>query len=444
MDILNLLSYKFVNIFEKASLVEIELTGASKLVAKVIETFSIGGLIAVGILLFSLLLKVIPLPLDIYSRASSKKSALKMERMRPELEKLQKQYANNNALYQQKVMALYKKEGYSQFAACLPTLFTLVFFIIVINAFTLYSSYTKVHTFNEMAIAYSDSVIVNENVNEFKYYILEEKDASGNYIGSIRYVKESEIPSDITIEENKFKIEELEFNVAINNVIPDGCVEKISYIYSDEIVDFENNVKKPAQDAAAIKYKEISKSAKFLWVQNIWIEDLPWKKAFVSRDDYVNKVFNYSKGCSSQKLESPIATAETYDLLTGSSMLDDVKNQPNGYLILVILSIGTMLVSQLITTKTQKAQMELQSVDGNNGQAAQTTKMMMWMMPIMFGIFSFMYTASFSLYLIVSTVFSTASTMLINFFVEKAFAKKLKIEEEEKYNKRYGHLKNKK
>ena len=445
MDFLNLLSYKFVTIFEEASLVEIELTGVSELVAKIIEKFSIGGFIAIGILLFSLLLKVIPLPLDIYSRASSKKSALKMERMRPELEKLQKQYANNNALYQQKVMALYKKEGYSQFAACLPTIFTLVFFIVVINAFTLYSSYIKVHTFNEMAKAYTDSVIVNENVEEFNYYVYDVKDENGNFVESIKYVKNSQKPIGITVDENNtFKIEESEFILVADDAIIDGCIQKTEYIYNADTVDFDTQIKEIAQYDAAIKYKEISKSANFLWVQNIWIEDLPWKKAFVSKEDYVNSVFSYSKGCTPQKVESIIANAETYDLLTGSSELDDIKEQPNGYLILVILSIGTMLISQLISTKTQKSQMELQSVDGKNGQAAQTTKMMMWMMPIMFGIFSFMYTASFSLYLIVSTVFSTASTLIINFFVEKAFEKKLKQEEQEKYNKRYGHLINKK
>ena len=92
-------------------------------------------------------------------------------------------------------------------------------------------------------------------------------------------------------------------------------------------------------------------------------------------------------------------------------------------------------------TKSQKAQMELQSVDGANGQAAQTSKMMMWIMPIMFGIFSFLYTASFSIYLIISTLFSMFSTILINKFVEISFEKKMKKLEEEKYNKRYGHLK---
>lgn len=402
MNILNLLTYTFVDVFD-GQLSNVPLSGVNSLVAKIIEYFSFGGSIAVGILLFSLLLKIIPLPLDIYSRASSKKSALKMEKMRPELERLQKQYANNSQLYQQKVMALYKKEGYSQFAACLPTLFTLIFFIVVINAFTQYSTYTKIETFNQMAIAYSENVRNSEYVEEKKYNVTE--------------------TGKIEISENG---------------------EKTGYFFDDSQGDYNELVVKPAQDAAADKYFEVNKNAKFLWVENIWIQDLPWKKAFISKEDYINSTFMYTKGCSSQEIKTGIKNEAVYDILMGSSKLSEEKNKPNGYLILVVLSIGTMFLSQLIMTKSQKAQMELQTVDGMNGQAAQTTKMMTWMMPIMFGIFSFMYTASFSLYLVVSTVFSTFSTLVINKIVEKSFEKKLIKEEEEKYNKRYGHLINKK
>ncbi len=402
MNILNLLTYTFVDVFD-GQLNNVPLSGVNSLVAKIIEYFSFGGSIAVGILLFSLLLKIIPLPLDIYSRASSKKSALKMEKMRPELERLQKQYANNSQLYQQKVMALYKKEGYSQFAACLPTLFTLIFFIVVINAFTQYSTYTKIETFNQMAIAYSENVRNSEYVEEKKYNVTE--------------------TGKIEISENG---------------------EKTGYFFDDSQGDYNELVVKPAQDAAADKYFEVNKNAKFLWVENIWIQDLPWKKAFISKEDYINSTFMYTKGCSSQEIKTGIKNEAVYDILMGSSKLSEEKNKPNGYLILVVLSIGTMFLSQLIMTKSQKAQMELQTVDGMNGQAAQTTKMMTWMMPIMFGIFSFMYTASFSLYLVVSTVFSTFSTLVINKIVEKSFEKKLIKEEEEKYNKRYGHLINKK
>ena len=311
-------------------------------------------------------------------------------------------------------MALYKKEGYSQFAACLPTLFTLIFFIVVINAFTQYSTYTKIDTFNQMATAYTVSVSENEYVETKKYNEVEYKEVIDG------------------VEVTKTRIE-----FADNG-------EKEGFFFDDSQGDYKELVVKPAQDAAAKKYFEVSENAKFLWVENIWIQDLPWKKAFISKEDYLNSTFTYSKGCSSEQIKTGIKSEAVYDVLMGSELLKEEKNKPNGYLILVVLSIGTMLLSQLIMTKSQKAQMELQTVDGMNGQAAQTTKMMTWMMPIMFGVFSFMYTASFSLYLIVSTVFSTFSTLIINKIVEKSFEKKLIKEEEEKFNKRYGHLINKK
>ena len=147
MNLLTLLSQVPVSVYD-GNLQNVPLTGITKLVANIIEYFSFGGYIAVGILIFSLLLKILPLPLDIYSRVATKKNALRMERMRPELEKLQKQYANNKELYSKKMMALYKKEGYSTFASCLPTLFTLVFFIVVISAFTQYSTFAKIEVFN--------------------------------------------------------------------------------------------------------------------------------------------------------------------------------------------------------------------------------------------------------------------------------------------------------
>ena len=78
--------------------------------------------------------------------------------------------------------------------------------------------------------------------------------------------------------------------------------------------------------------------------------------------------------------------------------------------------------------------MQLSTVDGG-GQAAMTSKMMTWMMPIMFGIFAFLYSASFSLYMIVSSLLSMLTTFLINFFVEKSFKGKIEKEMREKASK---------
>ena len=81
--------------------------------------------IAVGVILFTLILKLITLPFDFFSRVSMRKNSIKMEEMREDLEKLQKQYANDKNLYQQKMMALYKKNGYSAFGSCWLFLFSL-------------------------------------------------------------------------------------------------------------------------------------------------------------------------------------------------------------------------------------------------------------------------------------------------------------------------------
>lgn len=393
-----------ISFFSEDGLNNVPITGITKLVKFLIETFSIGGLIAVGIILFTLVLKVLPLPLDIYSRAANKKNALKMEKMRPQLEKLQKQYANNKQLYTQKMMALYKKEGYSTFAACLPTLFTLVFFIMVITAFNKYSTYANLNTFNEMAKAYNAGIVEQVNETDDLEIVLNDEVITGYKTGAtVRFKTDSTLTDD---EKNAL---------------------------SEKIV-------KAAKDKAADCYFEESKKMKFIWVKNIWIPDLPWKKAFVSESDY-NSLFTYSKGMFKRAtIDSDIKGTANYELLTGSDKLQDVKKQPNGYLGLVIISIASMLVQQIIMTKSQKAQMELQSVDGANGQAATTAKMMTWMMPIMFGVFSFMYSGAFSLYLIVSTLFSLATTTIINFIVEKVFVKKAMQEEEERQKARFKHL----
>ncbi len=423
MNIFNLLG---TAVIYDNNLQNVPLSGMTKIVSNVIEFFSFGGLIAVGILLFSLILKIIPLPFDIYSRAATKKNALKMEKMRPELERLQKQYANNKELYNKKLMAFYKKQGYSQFAACLPSIFTLVFFIIVISAFQQYSTFCKIEIYNEMAKAYSNEVRYNDNILVTQYDFKENGEVDLTKVLNV-YTTKAEKESFFLNKENE--------NIIYGN--------NIQYTYTITDEEYNNLVKKPAQKAAAESYKQISKKSQFLWVKNIWVEDLPWKKAFVDETTYLNSTFKYSKGCSTKNIDSSINSKDAYNDIFGDEYILNQRKKPNGYLILVAISIASMFLSQLIMGKSQKAQMELQTVDGANGQAAQTTKMMTWMMPIMFGVFSFMYSASFSLYLIVSTLFSTGSTLLINKIVEKKFVKDVQKEQEKEYQKRYGHLKRK-
>lgn len=521
----------------------------------VIESFiGIVADVGLGIILFTLVLKLITLPLDIFSRASMKKNALKMEMMRDDLEKLQKQYANNKQLYQQKMMALYKKNGYSALMPCLPTIISLVFFIIVIGAFSSYSKKADFEVFKKMATAYDDEIvslegngIVNAGTEENKeYYVnldaaLREKgyykyfagyDPNGNKysigdytvyfdiytdsgnqelktsypdiytafiddFGNLKFTDEklkNRILDELKNEfvKTKFTAEQIESLTAENLVSGNATegyffkdediqriIEKTSagvfdgfasydgesgvwtFIFpengnaADTLVNKDDiakefltetliekiagdyaaeNILGAARTAARESYiSNRSKSVLFPWVKNLWVVDSPFKPAIPTYSNLSSTLFG--------KTNSTQFTEAKYDELTYdiSEYKQTGFGKGNGLFILVALSILTMLLSTVIMNKTQKTQMELSSVDGANGQAATQQKMMTWIMPIMFGVFAFIYSAGFSIYMVTSSILSTCFTLAINFCVEKSFKHKINKKQAEDAGKaRYG------
>lgn len=71
-----------------------------------------------AIVVFTILIRVVLLPLDIKSR----KGMRKQSKIQPELNRLQKKYANDRAKLQQKQSELMRKESYNPLSGCLPIL----------------------------------------------------------------------------------------------------------------------------------------------------------------------------------------------------------------------------------------------------------------------------------------------------------------------------------
>ena len=69
-----------------------------------------------SMIVFTLIVKIIILPLDYKSRKSMRKMSL----VQPEMQRLQKKYANDKDKLNQKVAELYRKEGVSPMSGCLP------------------------------------------------------------------------------------------------------------------------------------------------------------------------------------------------------------------------------------------------------------------------------------------------------------------------------------
>lgn len=100
-----------------------------------ISETSIIGAFGVTVIIFTVLLKVIVLPFDFWQKQITRKNAKKMKAMQPELEKIQKQFKNDQQQLYVKQRALNKKYKYSPMKACLPSIVTLVIFFVVFSGF---------------------------------------------------------------------------------------------------------------------------------------------------------------------------------------------------------------------------------------------------------------------------------------------------------------------
>lgn len=392
------------------------------------------GIVGVGIIVFTLILKCIVLPLDIYSRVQGKKQALIMERMRPQMEKLQKQYANDKTMYNQKVVELQKKSGYSMLSSCLPMIVSLVIFIIVFQAFSAYSQYANLQSYNNLVNAYNGVVktyVIDESNTEDNGFLVP-IDKDGNVISDT----EENQPADYEVKFDKFA---KHYNGAKNLTLNESEVfvqlandykkahSGYDGAFSAEIVnetDVSNNLtetacairvtlvnfylEEPAAQAARDYYLENNNS--FLWVRNLWYPDSMMYKELPSFAEFKKSVSKANIGDD---------YAQSYEKVT--SALGDRKSSYNGYFVLIVLSIGLMLLQQFISMKSNKAVNDLSTVDGTG---AKTNKWMMIMMPIIYGFFAFLYSASFSIYMITNTLFGLVTMLLINKLVDIWFKKK--------------------
>ena len=172
MEFMNLLADVPISLVGESF--EISLNWIGRLVKGIISS---GVGVGIGIILFSLILKVIVLPFDIFQRISMRKQNIKMKENKDKMEKLQKQYANDKKMYNQKLMELQKQSGMSLLSSCLPMILSLVIFFVAIGAFNAYAKYSSVDNYNTLVDKYSTAV--NEYVVDLDAddttYVLQDK-----------------------------------------------------------------------------------------------------------------------------------------------------------------------------------------------------------------------------------------------------------------------------
>ena len=359
------------------------------------------------IIVFTICLKIILSPLDFWQKKVSRASTLKQQKLQPEIAKIQKRYANNTQMINQKTMELYKREGYNVVGSCLSMLLNLaITLFIFITLFLGLIGISQDKTYNqylELETAYNTTF--NQEMRE--QYNLTASDDNSDVANQLALLisNRSEEARQALIEEG----------------IAEPSAEEIEarareLVYSQDIATIVEN----AQNSASAKYEEIKDN--WLWVDNIWRPDT-YVSGFPAFNDFAN-ISNLKAQLNGDDARYN-EIQQNFDIITAK--IQSTYSSWNGYFILVILAgvvtFLSMTVTQMITTnKKDKTQ---QQVIPNNQQQQQqnqmngATKIMKWVMPVIMIIFTISYSAAFALYIVMNSLMSFIISLISLKIIEK-------------------------
>lgn len=322
------------------------------------------------VVVFTLLLRLLLTPFDIWQKISMRKQKAKMDALRPQMEKLQRQYANRPDILRQKQFELQKSAHINMFASCLPMIFTLVIFALIFQGF------------REYIISKNEEIVSNQYALYVNFFI-ENADAINAAAGQtvVEAGKLVSIPSYNLIE-NAGLVEQL------NAALVDG-------------------------------YKPES----WLWVKNVFMSDtfanvIPSQKNFEATGfGGIAATIPELPGTCYNELMSPIINAYN------KKKFFDMGNW-NGYFILPILSILTSFFSTMLQQKLQPMQPMTTGDEAQQKQQKMMNKIMTYLMPLVLGFFAIVYSAAFAIYYFMSNLFMTIVTLIFNIIAKKSDEKK--------------------
>ncbi|MDE7464465.1 MAG: YidC/Oxa1 family membrane protein insertase [Clostridiales bacterium] len=346
-----------------------------------------------SIVLFTVLLKLVLSPLDFFQRYKMHKNQRITERLKPTMEKIQKQYGNDKQAFQQKQMELNRKEGYSYFSSCLPMIVTMVVFITLWLSMQTVAQYMMFRSYARLYDAYT---VTTTQVRE--------------QIG------------DTLDTDSRNKVERDFGQEVVYKLYYDGIDDKF-------ITELCESEKFKQYGFKNIDISELDKSkvqASFLWIDNIWVADVPWKDSIVDNaEDFKSAIDEYADK-TENGLKDDIAL-DNYEVVMGKLIAEAKANgSTNGYLILPILVVLLSFGSQLLTMFQQKRAGQV----NNKGGMATSMKVMMFVMPVMMAVFAIQYASIFTLYMVTNT----ATTLFFNVF----FTNIIKFADKRKRGRNYG------
>lgn len=366
-----------------------------------------------AVIMIAVIVRLLFVVVDVINKRISLKTAKINEKMQPELEAIQKKYGNDKDKLQQKQQEVYKKYQFNMMGSCLPMLIVMILQMAVF--FSLWSGLRDVANFN-IATQYENTKTVYYNM----LTIASDNDIE-NTIGS--WLETEEVPetsAEFDFENNKFTIKigettkEYDIQKELSNTeIKEIIEENAKETEEAPLTGVKKFVKTFAQDVTVDYY--VKNMEGFLWISNIYKADSATSPVFTHDEvfEYINAYYKdaVKKGDFETQEEADAEYAledEIFNYVLAS--FDGKDLRVNGFYILVILAVLSSVLQIFLSNLLTRKQTQTKQTGG---------KFMYILMPIIFGIFTLMYTSLFAIYIIAGQFVMILLSPLTNFIVAK-------------------------
>lgn len=424
------------------------------------------GSYIVAVILIALIVRVVFSLVDIVNKKVTMKNTSIQEKMRPELEAVQKKYGHDKNLLQQKQSEIYRKYQFNMVGSCFPMLIMMVLQLVVFM--TLWTGLQKVANFNiaekyeNMKSLYTSVITLNEE-DEFKTFVTTNY-VDGDTISATLSTNEDGInvlkveisnPDENPPDVKEFNLPKVEmsneeiYNLLLKYVIEpeepttppaeggegagtaaladDGegsegseggeSTTPPAVVYVDTGV---NDVVKVLAETISAEYY-LDNQEGFLWIDNIYKPDAPRSSLFTEKE-----IKRYVSGFYSKE-EAALEKEHDYEGKIFNYVVNEGigtrKLGNNGYYILTIIAAAASFFSMWLSNK-------LMNKNKPADPMQKKFKMTYLIMPVVFAIFTMSYTSLFAIYIITGQLVMMALTPFTTWVTKKWTESSAKKKEE--------------
>ena len=399
-----------------------------------------------AVILIAVIVRILFCVVDVVNKKITMKNAEINNKMKPELDAAKAKYGNDPALLQQKTNEIYKKYQFNMMGSCIPMLVVMVLqftvFLTLWNSLQAVSNFNIVEKYENMKSVYANVINLNEN-EDVKAALTAQNFAAGDtLIVEVDSNEEGKFLKLYVQKEGAEKVylegKDVKF---LDTFLPEGEETKTEnqvvleliqkYVKQEEVEeepkeetqekegeevpelpkveyqpnDFSVAIQSAAEKAVLDNYLETQES--FLWIRNIYKSESPVSPLF-TKAEIKNYVTPFYSAAEKEAEKNYAFEEQIFDNVVAG--IDTKSLGVNGYYILTIIAVATSVLSLWLSNFLMRKKDQPKQKQGIA---------MYFIMPLIIGIFTFMYTSLFAIYLIVGQLMMLVLTPLTTLIVKK-------------------------